>query len=100
MGSGDASLRAAMRVFVTTRVAVFLIVAVFAALVVRPVTGGKAEENAVNFDAPALTYSFGGLGDPRSPRSRAGTPSGTCEIADTGYGDSEARAAFFPLYPG
>src|SRR5215211_6098385 len=99
MSSGDASLRAAMRVFVTTRVAVLLI-AVFAALSFGPVTGGDAEDNAVSFDEPSLTYSVGGVGDPLLTPLARWDAVWFLRIADTGYGDSEARAASFPLCPG
>jgi hypothetical protein len=99
MGSGDGSLRTALRVFVATRLAV-LLVAVFAALSFGPVTGGDAERNAVDFDEPSLTYSVGGLGDPLlTPLSRWDAV-WYLRIADDGYGDSDTRAAFFPLYPG
>ena len=74
--------------------------AVFAALSFGPVTGGMAEENALKFDEPALTHSLGGLGDPLlSPLARWDAV-WFLRIADTGYGDSEARAGVLPALPG
>jgi Mannosyltransferase (PIG-V) len=99
MGSEEGSLRTALRVFVATRVAILLI-AVFAALSFGPVTGGDAEKNAAKFDEPPLTYSLGGFGDPLLTPLARWDAVWYLRIADAGYGDSEVRAAFFPLYPG
>ena len=90
------ALRAAWSVFWTTRTAV-LVVAVFAALSFGPATGGLAAENAAKFDEPALTRS---LAEPLlSPLARWDAV-WYLRIADSGYGGSDVRAAFFPLYPG
>src|SRR5919107_3232788 len=92
---GSTALRAAWRVFWPTRLAV-LLVAVFAALSFGPATGGLAAENAAKFDAPHLTQA---LADPLlSPLARWDAV-WYLRIAESGYGETEARAAFFPLYP-
>ena len=89
------ALRAAWRIAWTTRLAV-LLVAVFAALSFGPAAGGLAQENAEKFDEPALTHA---LADPLlSPLARWDAV-WYLRIADSGYGDSHVRAAFFPLYP-
>jgi hypothetical protein len=89
------SLRNAWRVFWPTRVAV-LLVAIFAALSFGPASGGLAAENAAKFDVPELTHAFA---DPLlSPLARWDAV-WYLRIADSGYGGSEARSAFFPLYP-
>lgn len=94
----DDSGRAAWRVYAGTRAAV-LLVALFAALTSGPATGGLAAENARKFDEPALTHPIGGLGDVAlSPLTRWDAV-WYLRIARSGYGDSEVRAAFFPLYP-
>ena len=81
--------------FWSTRLAV-LLVAVFAALSFGPAAGGLAERNAEMFDEPALTRS---LAEPLlSPLARWDA-AWYLRIADSGYDGSEARAAFFPLYP-
>jgi Mannosyltransferase (PIG-V) len=89
------ALRAAWRVFWPTRAAV-LLVAVFAALSFGPATGGLAEQNAVKFDTPHLTHA---LADPLLAPLARWDAVWYLRVAETGYGDSEARAAFFPLYP-
>jgi hypothetical protein len=82
-------------VFWTTRAAV-LVVAVFAALSFGPALGGLAERNAETFDEPALTRA---LAEPLlSPLARWDA-AWYLRIADSGYAGSDARAAFFPLYP-
>jgi Mannosyltransferase (PIG-V) len=92
---GSEALRAAWRVAWTTRAAV-LLVAIFAALSFGPAGGGLARENELKFDAPELTHAFA---DPLlAPLARWDT-AWYLRIADSGYGDSEPRAAFFPLYP-
>jgi Mannosyltransferase (PIG-V) len=92
---GSVTLRAAWSVFWTTRAAV-LVVAVFAALSFGPATGGLAERNAAVFDEPELTRS---LAEPLlSPLARWDA-AWYLRIADSGYGGTDARAAFFPLYP-
>ena len=96
---GSESLRTAWRVFAATRVAI-LLVAVFAALSFGPVTGGMAEQNAQKFDEPGLTHSLGGFGDELLTPLARWDAVWYLRIASTGYGDSEVRAAFFPLYPG
>jgi hypothetical protein len=89
------AFRAALRVGLSTRLAV-LLVAVFAALSFGPASGGLARENAMKFDEPALTHA---LADPvLAPLARWDSV-WYLRIADSGYGDSPARAAFFPLYP-
>jgi hypothetical protein len=89
------AFRAAVRVAVSTRAAV-LLVAVFAALSFGPATGGLARTNAEKFDDPSLTHV---LADPvLSPLARWDSV-WYLRIADSGYGDSAPRAAFFPLYP-
>src|ERR687894_1125891 len=89
------AFRAALRVTATTRVAV-LLVAVFAALSFGPASGGLARENALKFDEPELTHA---LADPvLAPLARWDSV-WYLRIADSGYGDSPPRAAFFPLYP-
>jgi hypothetical protein len=89
------AFRAALRVAVSTRAAV-LLVAVFAALSFGPATGGLARKNAEKFDDPSLTHV---LADPvLAPLARWDSV-WYLRIADSGYGDSAPRAAFFPLYP-
>src|SRR5918999_6022941 len=90
-----AALRGAWRVFWPTRMAV-LLVAVFAALSFGPATGGLAAENEAKFDAPELTHA---LADPLLATLARWDAAWYLRIAESGYGDSEARAAFFPLYP-
>jgi Mannosyltransferase (PIG-V) len=93
--SGLIALRAAWSVFWTTRAAV-LVVAVFAALSFGPAMGGLAERNAAVFDEPELTRS---LAEPLlSPLARWDA-AWYLRIAESGYGGSDVRAAFFPLYP-
>ena len=58
---------------------------------------GWRAENAAKFDDAARSRT-------RSPtrcsrRSPAGTPSGTCAIADSGYGDSERAGRLLPALP-
>jgi hypothetical protein len=92
---GSMTLRAAWSVFWTTRAAV-LVVAVFAALSFGPAMGGLAERNAEVFDDPELTRS---LAEPLlSPLARWDA-AWYLRIAESGYGGSDVRAAFFPLYP-
>src|SRR5918992_386026 len=92
---GSEALRAAWSVFWTTRAAV-LVVAVFAALSFGPAGGGLAERNAEKFDEPELTRS---LAEPLlSPLARWDA-AWYLRIAESGYGGSDVRAAFFPLYP-
>src|SRR5688572_5134823 len=86
---------AAWRVFWTTRAAV-LVVAIFAALSFGPAGGGLAEENAAKFDEPALTHA---LADPLLAPLARWDSVWYLRVADSGYGDSAPRAAFFPLYP-
>jgi hypothetical protein len=89
------AFRAAWRVAVSTRAAV-LLVGVFAALSFGPASGGLAQENADKFDDPSLTHV---LADPvLAPLARWDSV-WYLRIADSGYGDSAPRAAFFPLYP-
>jgi hypothetical protein len=85
----------AWRVFWTTRAAV-LVVAIFAALSFGPAAGGLAEQNAAKFDEPALTHA---LADPLLAPLARWDAVWYLRIADSGYAGSEARAAFFPLYP-
>lgn len=92
---GSQALRGAWGVFWPTRLGV-LLVAVFAALSFGPATGGLAGENAVKFDEPALT---GALADPLLQPLARWDAVWYLRIAESGYGGSEARAAFFPLYP-
>ena len=73
-----------------------LLVAVFAALSFGPATGGLAAENAVKFDTPQLTHA---LADPLLAPLARWDAVWYLRVADSGYGESEARAAFFPLYP-
>ena len=89
------ALRAAWRVFVSTRLAV-LLVAIFAALSFGPATGGLAEINAARFDEPALTRP---IAEPLLAPLARWDAVWYLRIADSGYGDSAPRAAFFPLYP-
>ena len=89
------ALRAAWRVFLPTRVAV-LLVAIFAALSFGPATGGLAAENAARFDDPALTHA---AAEPILAPLARWDAVWYLRIADSGYGDSAPRAAFFPLYP-
>jgi Mannosyltransferase (PIG-V) len=92
---GSIAVRAAWSVFWTTRAAV-LVVAVFAALSFGPAMGGRAERNAEVFDEPSLTRS---LAEPLlSPLARWDA-AWYLRIAESGYGGSDVRAAFFPLYP-
>jgi hypothetical protein len=89
------ALRTAVRIGVSTRLAV-LLVAIFAALSFGPASGGLARENADKFDVPALTHA---LADPLLAPLARWDSVWYLRIADSGYGDSTARAAFFPLYP-
>ncbi len=84
-----------MRVALPTRAAV-LLVAVFAAVSFGPATGGLARENADKFDEPALT---GPLAEPLLAPLARWDSVWYLRIADSGYGESAPRAAFFPLYP-
>src|SRR5215213_4322247 len=89
------AVRAAVRIGVSSRLAV-LLVAIFAALSFGPASGGLARENADKFDEPALTHA---LADPvLAPLARWDSV-WYLRIADSGYEDSAARTAFFPLYP-
>src|ERR671922_301484 len=92
---GSEAVRAAWRVAWTTRAAV-LVVAVFAALSFGPATGGLARENAARFDEPALTRP---IAEPLLAPLARWDAVWYLRIADSGYGDSAPRAAFFPLYP-
>jgi hypothetical protein len=92
------ALRAAWRVFLGTRAAVYL-VALFAALAFGPATGGLAAENAQRFDEPALSAPFGGAGDTLASPLARWDAVWYLRIASGGYEESEVRAAFFPLYP-
>jgi Mannosyltransferase (PIG-V) len=92
---GSEALRAAWRVAWTTRAAV-LLVAIFAALSFGPASGGLARENELKFDEPELTHAFA---DPLLAPLARWDAAWYLRIADSGYGDSEPRAAFFPLYP-
>ena len=86
------ALRAAWRVFVPTRLAV-LLVAIFAALSFGPATGGLAEINAARFDEVALTRP---IAEPLLAPLARWDAVWYLRIADSGYGDSAPRAAFFP----
>jgi hypothetical protein len=92
---GSEALRAAWRVTWTTRAAV-LVVAIFAALSFGPATGGLARQNAAKFDEPVLTHS---VAEPLLAPLARWDAVWYLRIADSGYGDSAPRAAFFPLYP-
>jgi Mannosyltransferase (PIG-V) len=89
------AFRVAVRIGVSSRFAV-LLVAIFAALSFGPASGGLARENARKFDEPALTHA---LADPLLAPLARWDSAWYLRIADSGYGDSTARAAFFPLYP-
>jgi hypothetical protein len=91
----SAALRAALRIGASSRLAV-LLVAVFAALSFGPASGGLARENAEKFDEPALTHA---IADPLLAPLARWDSVWYLRIADSGYGDSTPRAAFFPLYP-
>jgi hypothetical protein len=89
------AVRAAVRVGLSTRLAV-LLVAIFAALSFGPASGGLARENADRFDDPSLTHA---IADPvLAPLARWDSV-WYLRIADSGYQGDPARAAFFPLYP-
>jgi hypothetical protein len=93
------AFRAALRVVVSTRLAVLLL-AIFAALTLGPASGGLARENAAKFDDPALTHT---LAEPLLAPLARWDSVWYLRIADSGYGgtasSSAPRAAFFPLYP-
>ena len=91
------ALRAAVRVFLWSRIAI-LLVAVYAGLMVG--SDGIPARNADRFDTPALTHPLGGLGDALlSPLARWDAV-WYLSIADAGYGQADSpRTAFFPLYP-
>jgi Mannosyltransferase (PIG-V) len=91
----SAAFRAAVRIGVSSRLAV-LLVAIFAALSFGPASGGLARENADKFDEPGLTHA---VADPLLAPLARWDSVWYLRIADSGYGDSEARTAFFPLYP-
>jgi hypothetical protein len=88
------ALRAAWAPFWISRAAVAC-VAVFAAIVLGPSQGGVAQRQALQFDEPALTHPLGGA---LSPLARWDSV-WYLRIANSGYGGSEVRTAFFPLYP-
>src|SRR5215210_977523 len=88
------ALRGAWAPFWLSRTAIVW-VAVFAAIALGPGQGGLAAENAAKFDEPALTQAFGGA---LSPLARWDAV-WYLRIADSGYGGSQTKAAFFPLYP-
>jgi hypothetical protein len=92
------ALRAAWSPFWLTRAAV-AVVAVFAALSFGPAQGGLAERNAARFDQPALTHPLGGAADAALSPLAHWDAVWYLRIADSGYGDSPVRVAFFPLYP-
>jgi hypothetical protein len=96
---GSEALRAAWRVFWPIRLAV-LLVAFFAALSLGPPgQGGLGERNAAKFDEPSLTAPIGGFGKlALSPLARWDSV-WYLRVADRGYPDGGAEAAFFPLYP-
>src|SRR3954449_1096896 len=96
---GSEALRAAWRVFWPIRLAV-LVLAFFAALSLGPPgQGGLGERNAGKFDEPALTAPIGGFGKlTLSPLARWDSV-WYLRVADRGYPDGGAEAAFFPLYP-
>jgi hypothetical protein len=73
-----------------------LLVAVFAALSFGPATGGLAAENEAKFDTPRLTHA---VADPLLAPLARWDAVWYLRVADSGYAESEARAAFFPLYP-
>jgi hypothetical protein len=89
------AFRAAVRIGLSSRLAV-LLVAIFAALSFGPASDGLARENADKFDDPALTHA---LADPLLAPLARWDSVWYLRIADSGYGDSAPRAAFFPLYP-
>src|SRR5215204_1186787 len=89
------ALRVAFGVFWPTRLAI-LLVAIFAALSFGPAGGGLAADNAAKFDDPALTRP---LAEPLLAPLARWDAVWYLRVADSGYGESEARAAFFPLYP-
>jgi len=89
------AFRVAVRIGVSSRFAV-LLVAIFAALSFGPASGGLARENAHKFDEPALTHA---LADPLLAPLARWDSAWYLRIADSGYGNSVPRAAFFPLYP-
>lgn len=73
-----------------------LLVALFAALSFGPATGGLAAENAARLDTPELTHAFA---DPLFAPLARWDAVWYLRVAHSGYRESEARAAFFPLYP-
>src|SRR5215208_3536767 len=89
------ALRAAVKIGVSSRLAV-LLVAIFAALSFGPADGGLARENADKFDEPALTHA---LADPLLTPLARWDSVWYLRITDSGYAGSTTRAAFFPLYP-
>src|SRR3954464_12709979 len=76
------AVRAAVRIGVSTRLAV-LLVAIFAALSFGPASGGLARENAVKFDDPALTHA---IADPLLAPLARWDSVWYLRIADSGYG--------------
>ena len=92
------AIRAAWAPFWLTRAAVAA-VALFAALSFGPAQGGLAERNAASFDEPGLTHPLGGAGDVALAPLARWDAVWYLRIADSGYGESPARVAFFPLYP-
>src|SRR3954468_14840860 len=92
------ALRAALRVFTWSR-ALVLVVAIFAAVNFGPAGGGLSARNAATFDDPALTHSLGGAGDVLLAPLARWDAVWYLEIASSGYGGEQHRAAFFPLYP-
>ena len=76
------ALRAAVRIGVSSRLAV-LLVAIFAALSFGPASGGLARENADRFDEPALTHA---LAEPLLAPLARWDSVWYLRIAETGYG--------------
>ena len=93
---GSEAARYAVRAFALSRLAV-LAVAVFAALTAAP--GGINEGNAERYGDARLTHSVGGVGDELLAPLARWDSVWYLRIADSGYGEDEHRAAFFPLYP-
>jgi hypothetical protein len=73
-----------------------LLVALFAALSFGPATGGLAADNAARLDDARLTHAFA---DPLFVPLARWDAVWYLRVADSGYGESKERAAFFPLYP-
>ena len=91
-GLGDEAVSAWWPPFLVSRAVVWLGGLLAIAIV-------DLSSRAPDFDPLGRTTPFGAFGDALVGPSARWDATWYLEIADVGYGDSEARPAFFPLYP-